>query len=221
MEGLSIIISAWKTKSFIKECLDSIYNSTYIKQNKPFEVLLGIDGDEELLDYVNTIKDNYKNLNIFNNENNVGTYIMFNSLVQYSNYDIIMRFDSDDLMLPNHIDLCFDKIRDDNFIVPLCENIKGDYKPYFKIPIYNPGNLMIYKKLFIKYGKFKEERCYSDIIFSNTLIKNNINVIKNDIITIKKRSCKNSLMNSVEYGINSINRRNIKKKYNIKRNLLL
>src|SRR5574344_1945803 len=80
MEGLSIIISAWKSKPYIKGCLDSIYNSTYIKQNKPFEVLLGIDGDEELLDYVITIKNKYKNLKCFNNENNVGTYIMLNCL---------------------------------------------------------------------------------------------------------------------------------------------
>ena len=28
MEGLSIIISAWKSKPYIKGCLDSIYNST-------------------------------------------------------------------------------------------------------------------------------------------------------------------------------------------------
>lgn len=157
MEGLSIIISAWKSKPYIKGCLDSIYNSTYIKQNKPFEVLLGIDGDEELLDYVITIKNKYKNLKCFNNENNVGTYIMFNSLVQYSHYDIIMRFDSDDTIQENSIEDGFNYLKHNNNNFILFGNILNGLSP--------KGAFMIDKSIFNELNGFKPFRVSCDMDF--------------------------------------------------------
>ena len=55
MNGISIIITAYNTKKYIKETLDSISQQDYFRSHDNFEILLGIDADSELLEYVKSI----------------------------------------------------------------------------------------------------------------------------------------------------------------------
>lgn len=64
-ESISIIIPAYHSQHFIKECLDSLITQTYFHNFNDFEILLGIDGDSDMLKYVKEIKDTYKNLQVY------------------------------------------------------------------------------------------------------------------------------------------------------------
>lgn len=108
MEGISILITAYNTKKYIKECLDSVNNQSWFKVNKNYEILLGIDNCQDTLNYVIKIANRYRNLRIFMMDKNVGTYITTNTLISISKYDYIMRFDSDDIM---HKDMVLDSIK--------------------------------------------------------------------------------------------------------------
>ncbi len=97
-ESVSICIPAYKAKEFIEECLDSIENQSYFKNNNNYEILIGIDGCEETLDKINEIKHKYRNLRIFFSEKNMGTYITQNTIIHNSRYEKIIIFNADDIM---------------------------------------------------------------------------------------------------------------------------
>ena len=71
IDGVSIIISAYKASEFIEECLDSILGqSTSIR----YEVILGVDGCKDTLDKIKSILYKYRSLNIklYYSKKNVG-----------------------------------------------------------------------------------------------------------------------------------------------------
>ena len=43
-KGISICITAYKADKFIKECLDSVINQTWLKDHDNWEVIVGVDG---------------------------------------------------------------------------------------------------------------------------------------------------------------------------------
>ena len=112
--GVSIIITAYKMKNYIKETLDSISNQTYFINNTNYEILIGVDGCEETLNYLYTIMENYSNLKIFMMEKNYGTFITTNTIMSIAKYDNLIRFDSDDIMLPNLIEFVMKESENEN-----------------------------------------------------------------------------------------------------------
>lgn len=101
--GISILITAYKTSKYIKECLDSIESQSFFSNNNEFEVIIGVDACMETYNKLLSIKDNYRNLSIYLMESNVGTYVTMNTIAPYSKYSNLIRFDSDDVMKPNMI----------------------------------------------------------------------------------------------------------------------
>jgi len=94
---ISVIIPAYEAHEFIEQCLDSIVEQTYFKNND-YEILLGIDGCEKTLQKVEQIKYKYPKLRVLWCKENKGCYIMTNTLIQQVKYDYIQKFDSDDWM---------------------------------------------------------------------------------------------------------------------------
>lgn len=165
MNGISIIITAYKTKEYIKETLDSIKQQDYLRYHDNFEILLGIDADPELLEYVKSIKDDYSNLHLFYTPINVGTFVLFNSLAQHAKYDILFRFDSDDVLLPNaittimkHMDK-FDYLR--LSIRTYDETLTRIKKDYFV----SRGQIAFTKKVFEDTGGYQPWICAADTEF--------------------------------------------------------
>lgn len=97
-QGISIIVSAYKVENYIEDCLLSILKQNY----QPIEVLIGIDNCSETLHKIRMIIDKYKTINpkVLYFKKNVGTYIVSNTLVELAKYPNILRFDSDDIMMP-------------------------------------------------------------------------------------------------------------------------
>lgn len=116
MNSLSIIITAYRSQNYIQECLDSIMTQTFFYDFNDFEILLGIDGCQETLDKVNSIKSRYRNLKVYMMKENVGTYITKNTLLNIANNDFVIFFDSDDIMMPNMIEYIMTNKEDANIV---------------------------------------------------------------------------------------------------------
>ena len=102
--GVSICITAYKAKNYIKETLDSVAGQTWFKDHDNWEVLVGVDNCQETLEYLRGIMGSYKNLRVFMMDSNRGTYVTTNTIMSLARYDGLIRFDADDIMMPNLVE---------------------------------------------------------------------------------------------------------------------
>jgi glycosyltransferase involved in cell wall biosynthesis len=103
--GISIIIPAYKAEKFIKRSLDSIYRSSWIRENNNFDVMVGVDNCESTQTRLAEIRDGYRNLNIYRFTKHEGPYIIRNTLAYIPNYNYLLFFDADDIMFSSLIQL--------------------------------------------------------------------------------------------------------------------
>ena len=158
--GISIIITAYKMVKYIKETLDSILNQIWFNMNENWEILLGVDGCEETLNYLHSIRKNYKNLRVFMMKKNKGTYITTNTIMSIAKYDNLVRFDSDDIMNPNFIEVLMEESESDDIdkIVFKMENFG-----YSKEKQWACGQFLIKHWVFDWFGGFLPWPCSGDI----------------------------------------------------------
>ena len=164
--GVSIIVTAYKMKNFIKETLDSISNQTYFINNSNYEILIGVDGCEETLNYLYTIMENYSNLRIFMMEKNYGTYITTNTMMSIAKYDNLIRFDSDDIMLPNLIEMIMKELEIEN--IDSIKFLMEDFGSSDRIR-YTFGQFLIKHWIFDYFGGFMPWICSADQEFFDRL----------------------------------------------------
>lgn len=96
-----IVMTAYKAGTYIEQTLDSVFNNFNDCTNANCNLYLGIDACHETLAKICDIYAKYdKRLHIFWSENNVGTYILKNSLTKQISNDkaFIYFFDSDDIL---------------------------------------------------------------------------------------------------------------------------
>ena len=197
-EGVSVCITAYKAQDYIKECLDSVINQSWFKDNDNFEIIVGIDGCETTLEYMKTIMGNYKNLRVLMMDSNKGTYITSNTIISVAKYDNIFRFDSDDKMCVNLIKTVMEnrngckllRYRYQNFG---CKNRKVGWAH---------GTIYISKAVFMKYGGFRPWPCGADSEIYYRL--KNVEYVKNiNHILMMRRIHETSLTHAKETGMNS------------------
>ena len=187
--GVSIIITAYKVKNYIKETLDSISNQTYFINNTNYEILIGVDGCEETLNYLYTIMENYSNLKIFMMEKNYGTYITTNTIMSIAKYDNLIRFDSDDIMLPNLIEFVMKESENEN--IDSIKFLMEDFGLSTSIR-YTFGQFLIKHWIFDYFGGFMPWVCAADQEFFDRL-KFIMTLKKIPIILMKRRVYDNNL----------------------------
>lgn len=165
-EGVSVCITAYKAKKYIKETLDSIYAQTWFKTHNNWEVIVGIDNCQETFEYMKTIMDKYKNLKVYLMTSNRGTYITTNTIMSLAKYDGLIRFDSDDLMLPNMVETIMKEKGDADFINFKMENFgrrKGTQMA--------GGQIWVKHSVFDKFGGYMPWTCSADTEFEMRLKK--------------------------------------------------
>jgi glycosyltransferase involved in cell wall biosynthesis len=165
--GVSICITAFKSKKFIKRTLDSIANQTWFKNHNNYEIILGIDGCNETLNYIKKIKSNYSNLIIFMMKNNQGTYITTNTIMLLSKYDHLIRFDSDDIMFPDFVQKVM--INNYDFVQFKMKNFNVITKQSFLQEAY--GQFMMKHWVFDYFGGFLPWKCSADEEFKKRVRK--------------------------------------------------
>jgi glycosyltransferase involved in cell wall biosynthesis len=200
-KNISVLISAYNTSKYIEECLDSVYNQCY---NGEYEVILGIDGCEETLKKVNEIKHKYSNLKCYYSKKNVGKYIISNSLIFKSKYDIITIFDSDDIMLNNHLEYNHSllKTRENSFVISRGRDVQiGNSTTGSE---YNmEGVIFIDKNIILSLNGFREYRCACDTDLMTRLYRKGVFSIRSNVSTFNRRIHKDSLTNIGEYSYGS------------------
>ena len=202
--GITIIITAYHTEKYIEECLDSIANQTWFKNNEEWEILVGIDHCEKTLEKVKSIMDKYKNIRVFYMMENVGTYITSNTLISKARYARILRFDSDDIMK----DYMVERMMDAMCTVNKCKLVQCYYENFPKQEGKRGidkahGVFLCKKQVFAKYGAFMPWKCGADTEFHTRIDKNDIcpvvfpqilfmRRIHNESLTRRKETDKNS-----------------------------
>lgn len=207
MNGISILVTAWKVEKYLEECLDSIKNQNY----KNFEILLGIDNCEGTKEKYLEIKDKYKDLDItaMYMESNKGTYITTNTLAEKTKYDILLRFDSDDIMLPEMLETIIDNFKGiDLLMFKPYSFIEPNKKKLMKTP-HLEGIMVFTKKIFDKLGGYKPWRCAADTDFLRRIIYSKAKIKKIEKYLYLRRVHSQSLTQAKETKFGS----HLRKKY--------
>lgn len=103
-EGVSICLTGYKAQDFVEETLDSIAKQTWFKTHDNWEIIVGVDGCQDTLNKVKSIMKKYKNLRVLMMASNCGTYVTTNTVMSQAKYDGLIRFDCDDIMLPDLVE---------------------------------------------------------------------------------------------------------------------
>jgi len=208
-EPVSIIITAYKTKDYIEECLDSIENQTYFINNDNYEILVGIDGCQETLDKLLEIRHKYRNLRIFMMKSNMGTYVTSNTLLKLINNENIIRFDSDDIMRPEMVNEIFSISGDFNMIRMRCKDViisSTGEKKFTNFQRHAAGVIFYKRTIFNVLGGYRSWVCAADSeLIERYKTIGTIGYI--DKILFYRRVHGNSLSKKEETSINSTIRR--------------
>ena len=98
---ISIIISNFNGEDFLQECIDSILNQSF----KRFELLiLDAGSTDNSVEIIKSFKD--IRINLFE-ETNIGLGDALNKLIDHSSAELVARMDSDDVMMPERLEMQF------------------------------------------------------------------------------------------------------------------
>ncbi len=100
MNKLSILVAAYRAEKWLAECIQSI-QSQCLPDGWCYELLVGVDGCEATEKVA--AQFDQTNVKLFSMTRNVGTYVTFNTLMQYATGELICRFDADDVMRDQYL----------------------------------------------------------------------------------------------------------------------
>jgi len=163
---ISIVIPAYKAEKFIEECLDSIKKQTYFSENNNFEIIVGVDACKSTLKKLKEIRSKYRNLRILMMEKNLGTYVNLNTLISECEFENILIFGADDIMLPKLIERTVEEMGSNDIVRFGFKCIDKD-KNIIDDEIITPaiGANLTKKEVFNKLGGYKDWRFSADTDF--------------------------------------------------------
>ena len=196
---LSIIIPTFNNVGFIKECLSSVIKSV---KSLNCEILVGIDDCEKTLNFVE--KEIFDGrIRFFYFQQNVGPYIVKNTLVKNSNSETILFFDSDDVMCENMVEEILRMQSFNDFVRPKYFNFNGktpNSDVVSKEKLFGEGVFSIKKSLFLSMNGFEGWRTTADTDFIGRLYKNSRKSINTPTVLFYRRLHQNSLTQSKQTG---------------------
>jgi len=174
IKQLSLIIPTYKNPEYLVKCLDSVVESS---KNYDVEILVGIDSCNETLNYIKEKKFDQR-IRFFFFHENVGPYVIKNSLSQISNSETLLFFDSDDIMKNNMIDEVIHLQKYSDFVKPMYINfdeqgLTEEIKNTIRNNKFGEGVFSIKKNLFLHMNGFEGWRCMADSDFMNRLYSTN------------------------------------------------
>ena len=200
---LSIIIPTYNTPKYLRECLDSVSQSI---KDINCEVLVGIDNCEHTRQFIKNNEFDYR-IRFFYFENNVGPYVIKNSLSKISRSDSILFFDSDDIMKDTMVSDIIDKQNNFEFVKPMYSNFNSVIRNIkvneVKTGQYGEGVFSIKKDLFLHMNGFEGWRCAADSDFMKRLYKNNRKFSYTDEVLFYRRKHSSNLTTAPETGFMS------------------
>jgi len=204
----AITISAYKCKDYIMECINSI-KSQEIPEDWDIDLRIGVDGCQETSDIL--IKNNIPH---YWSDENVGTYIIRNSLIYIKPADVYIYFDADDVMLDGYIEENIHGALNHTLFMSRKINTNEELIPLKTCNLIDEGRggaMSFTHNLLTKLGGYHSFRCSSDCDFVNRAKRlEYIRVLSEKQLYYRRRH-KNSLTLSPETKVNSSYRNEIVK----------
>lgn len=200
--SLSVIIPTYKNVNFLDELFLSIEN---IRYNSEFEVLIGIDNCYDTINYVYN-KQFPKNFKFFFFLENQGPYLIKNTLVEICQFDKILFFDSDDVILPNLFEEIDTQLNVYDLIKPKYINFedKNDQREFkSQKNMFGEGVFGIKKEIFLSINGFEGWRVAADSDLMGRLYKMNLKILHTNHILFHRRIHQNSLTIHPETNLSS------------------
>jgi glycosyltransferase involved in cell wall biosynthesis len=215
---LSIIIPTFNNVKYIDECLESVIKSV---KDLSCEILVGIDKCENTLNHIKLNKYD-KRIRFFYFENNVGPYIIKNTLTNISKSSDILFFDSDDVMKENMIPDILSNLKFYSCVKPMYINFNNNENHTLLkdrlSKTFGEGVFAIKKNVFLNLNGFEGWRCAADSEFNSRLFKNKNSLTYTKSLSFYRRIHNNSLTSKPETGYSSELRRNYVKTMNKRKN---
>lgn len=194
---ISILIPTYKNTNYIDECLNSIVESS---KDQNIEIIIGIDGCTETLNYVKS-KQYPEFIKFFYFKENVGPYIVKNTLTEIARSNNLLFFDSDDIMTKDTIDEIIQGLKTHNTVRLKYEfyaNQKTSNKNNF-----GEGVFAINKNLFLSMNGFEPWKVAADTDFIGRLYKNKPRMYHTKNVGFYYRQHSKSLTKRPDTGMSS------------------
>lgn len=178
-KGISVLIAAHGVQDYILQTIDSILESQvdYVD----LEILVGVDNDRRCLSQLSNgnLSDKVK---VYFSSENVGPYIITNSLMMMSKHDTLIIFGGDDFASKNMLSITSREIDKCDILRWNCKKIYENNPITTNNEILEmPGCFAIRKKILQKVNGFKPWRVQADDEFKrrvdNRFVKNKINEV--------------------------------------------
>lgn len=189
---LSVIIPAYKASKFIDECLASIEGA---------EILVGVDRCQETLDHLKHRDD----IRLFYFQENVGPFVIKNTLVDEATHSNILFFDSDDILAPSILPKIEQALEDAQYVK--LNYIDFHYRIDLNGHKMNNAVIAIRKDVFNSINGFQPWKCGADTEIDKRLQHNGIKCKLLDDVAYFRRLHGNNLTMSKETGYGSPLRR--------------
>jgi hypothetical protein len=190
--SLSVIIPTYKNVKYLNELFESISKNNDFEK---YEILVGVDSCEETLNYIksNTFPENFK---FYSFKENIGPYIIKNTLTTITNNDKLLFFDSDDIMFDFMLSYVDNNL--DNFDCVKPKYIDFEVKNNEKIfrprkNSYGEGVFGIKKENFLMLNGFEGWRVAADSDFMGRFYKTKGKVLMTSDVLFYRRRHSNSL----------------------------
>jgi glycosyltransferase involved in cell wall biosynthesis len=211
MKRISVVVPTYKNTRFIDECINSIIESI---GDSDSEVLVGIDCCEETTAHVQS-KEYDQRVRFFLFEQNVGPYVIKNTLAEISDSENILFFDSDDIMRPNMVDDILERLNLFKIVRPMFINFfDGEDTSLIEKTtshMFAEGVFGMNKSVFMSMNGFEPWRCAADTDFKIRLGKNLIMAGKTKSVSFFRRKHESNLTKSKETNFASETRRQYRK----------
>ncbi|MFA5759756.1 MAG: glycosyltransferase family A protein [Clostridia bacterium] len=196
----SIIIPAYQSQNYIIECIESIINQNIPSQ---VEILIGIDNCDLTKDVITEWNKDKNLVSMFWFNNNVGPYLIKNTLGNIAQYEYLIFFDSDDIMESKLIESTKECSHRATTTRYKYSSLNETGKDVHVFPCAE-GSFGIWKEDFISIGGFLPWRCAADTEFRSRVRRNfsSPEIVINDTM-FKYRAHNNSLTMKEETGFNS------------------
>lgn len=155
---LSVIIPAYKATKYIDDCLASI---------KGAEILVGVDSCQETLDHLKN-----RDIKLFYFTENVGPFVIKNTLIDQASNEHILFFDSDDVLVEGVIERINERLAEIDYLKLNYINFYN--KPTTKGHMMNDAVIAIKRSSFNSINGFQPWRCGADTEFSYRSQYNNL-----------------------------------------------
>lgn len=158
--GISVLIACHGVEDHILNTIDSLLNAD--KEYIDLEILVGVDNDRKCLSKLSN-GDLSEKVKIYFSNENVGPYIITNSLAFIAKHDVIIIFGGDDIADDKILSVTAKEIINCDILrwgcVKMFEN--GEIDPRGQI-FEMPGCFAMKKKIFFKHNGYKPWRVQAD-----------------------------------------------------------